>query len=356
MVCFLLSDLASEVTGQIYTVNAGRIAVWNQPIEVREMRKDGRWRVDEIASALRRGRPGADADPRAPAGDGSRGQGEGQSPTADRSPTLRGGGRDHAAGAGSTRRRSPGRGDAVRVAAVPRRRVRRLAAHDRGVPRRARHRDPARAPVGQPARGRQYRPRANDGLARGRRRSPTTRTVCRSTATCSASRSRCSRRTRRASSPASTTARTPTSCARSRFPHTSPSTCASTRRAGSTSSRRSSRRRTRPCRSRSAGIRSSALPNAPRAEWELRWPACEHVEVDDRVIPTGRAHPPRRATRTDRRPHVRRPLRARRRPHVRDLGRRRAQPPHAHAAVRPVLPVRAAVRAARSATSSRSNR
>ena len=50
MVCFLLSDLAREVTGQIYTVNAGRIAVWNQPIEVREMRKDGRWSVAEIAS------------------------------------------------------------------------------------------------------------------------------------------------------------------------------------------------------------------------------------------------------------------------------------------------------------------
>jgi len=50
MVCFLLSELAREVTGQIYTVNAGRIAVWNQPIEVREMRKDGRWSVAEIAS------------------------------------------------------------------------------------------------------------------------------------------------------------------------------------------------------------------------------------------------------------------------------------------------------------------
>jgi NAD(P)-dependent dehydrogenase (short-subunit alcohol dehydrogenase family) len=50
MVCFLLSDLAREVTGQVYTVNAGRIAVWNQPVEVREMRNDGRWTVDEIAS------------------------------------------------------------------------------------------------------------------------------------------------------------------------------------------------------------------------------------------------------------------------------------------------------------------
>jgi NAD(P)-dependent dehydrogenase (short-subunit alcohol dehydrogenase family) len=50
MVCFLLSDRARDVTGQVYTANAGRIAVWNQPVGVREMRKDGRWTVDEIAS------------------------------------------------------------------------------------------------------------------------------------------------------------------------------------------------------------------------------------------------------------------------------------------------------------------
>src|SRR6476646_4072846 len=49
VVAFLLSDLAREVTGQVYTVNDGRVAVWNQPIEVREMRKDGRWNIDEIA-------------------------------------------------------------------------------------------------------------------------------------------------------------------------------------------------------------------------------------------------------------------------------------------------------------------
>jgi len=50
MVCYLLSDLARDVTGQIYTVNGGRIAVWNQPAEVREMRTDGRWTVDQIAA------------------------------------------------------------------------------------------------------------------------------------------------------------------------------------------------------------------------------------------------------------------------------------------------------------------
>ncbi|MFM8973039.1 MAG: SDR family oxidoreductase [Actinomycetota bacterium] len=48
MVCYLLSDLAREVTGQVYTVNGGRIAVYNQPADVREMRKDGRWSVEEI--------------------------------------------------------------------------------------------------------------------------------------------------------------------------------------------------------------------------------------------------------------------------------------------------------------------
>jgi galactose mutarotase-like enzyme len=29
------------------------------------------------------------------------------------------------------------------------------------------------------------------------------------------------------------------------------------------------------------------LPHAPRPEWILRWPACEHVEVDKNTIPTG---------------------------------------------------------------------
>ncbi len=50
MVAFLCSDLGRGVTGQVYTANGGKLAVWNQPTEVREMRKDGRWTVDEIAS------------------------------------------------------------------------------------------------------------------------------------------------------------------------------------------------------------------------------------------------------------------------------------------------------------------
>jgi NAD(P)-dependent dehydrogenase (short-subunit alcohol dehydrogenase family) len=50
MVGYLLSDFSKDVTGQIYTANGGKIAVWNQPVEVREMRKDGRWTIDEIAN------------------------------------------------------------------------------------------------------------------------------------------------------------------------------------------------------------------------------------------------------------------------------------------------------------------
>ncbi len=50
MVVYLLSDAAKDVTGQVYTVVGGRISVWNQPAEVRSMRKEGRWTPEEIAS------------------------------------------------------------------------------------------------------------------------------------------------------------------------------------------------------------------------------------------------------------------------------------------------------------------
>lgn len=49
MVVYLLSDAAKDVTGQVYTVVGGRISVWNQPAEVRSMRKEGRWKPHEIA-------------------------------------------------------------------------------------------------------------------------------------------------------------------------------------------------------------------------------------------------------------------------------------------------------------------
>ena len=52
MVVYLLSDQAKEITGQIYTVVGGKIAVWNQPQEVRAMYTDGRWTPEQIAASL----------------------------------------------------------------------------------------------------------------------------------------------------------------------------------------------------------------------------------------------------------------------------------------------------------------
>lgn len=52
MVVYLLSDRASEVTGQVYSVVGGKVAVWDQPQEVRAMYKDGRWSPEEIADLL----------------------------------------------------------------------------------------------------------------------------------------------------------------------------------------------------------------------------------------------------------------------------------------------------------------
>jgi NAD(P)-dependent dehydrogenase (short-subunit alcohol dehydrogenase family) len=52
MVVFLLGEAARHITGQVYTAVGGKIAVWNQPHEVRAMYKDGRWTPEEIAARL----------------------------------------------------------------------------------------------------------------------------------------------------------------------------------------------------------------------------------------------------------------------------------------------------------------
>ena len=49
MVVYLLSDKAKHVTGQVYSVAGSKIAVWNQPAEVRAMYSQGRWSAEEIA-------------------------------------------------------------------------------------------------------------------------------------------------------------------------------------------------------------------------------------------------------------------------------------------------------------------
>ncbi|MEX2394957.1 MAG: SDR family oxidoreductase [Actinomycetota bacterium] len=52
MVAYLLSDRAKDVTGQIYTAVGSRIAVWNQPQEIRSMTTDGRWTPEQIADRI----------------------------------------------------------------------------------------------------------------------------------------------------------------------------------------------------------------------------------------------------------------------------------------------------------------
>ncbi len=52
MVVYLLSDGARHVTGQVYTVVGSKIAVWNQPHEVRAVYADGRWTPEDIAARL----------------------------------------------------------------------------------------------------------------------------------------------------------------------------------------------------------------------------------------------------------------------------------------------------------------
>jgi NAD(P)-dependent dehydrogenase (short-subunit alcohol dehydrogenase family) len=52
MVVYLLSDAARAVTGQTYTVVGGKVALWGQPREIREIVKDGRWTPEELAERL----------------------------------------------------------------------------------------------------------------------------------------------------------------------------------------------------------------------------------------------------------------------------------------------------------------
>jgi NAD(P)-dependent dehydrogenase (short-subunit alcohol dehydrogenase family) len=52
LVVFLLSDKARHITGQVYTANGPKIAVWNQPTEIRAMFTQGRWTPEEIEARL----------------------------------------------------------------------------------------------------------------------------------------------------------------------------------------------------------------------------------------------------------------------------------------------------------------
>ena len=52
MAVYLLSDAASGITGQVYTVVGNRIGIWSQPSEQRSVCTEARWTVEEIAARL----------------------------------------------------------------------------------------------------------------------------------------------------------------------------------------------------------------------------------------------------------------------------------------------------------------
>jgi 3-oxoacyl-[acyl-carrier protein] reductase len=48
MVCFLASDYAWNINGQIFAVNGGNVSVLNHPLAHRTIYKQGMWALDEL--------------------------------------------------------------------------------------------------------------------------------------------------------------------------------------------------------------------------------------------------------------------------------------------------------------------
>ena len=319
------------------------------------MRKDGRWTVDEIAARF--DEVGQEPMPilERLAGDGSRGQGEGQAEPAAacrRASALRvveGCSRRSRCARASTRRRScPTR--AMLCASLRYRGDEYVAwpRTARRVPRRRarpRSRSCTRGPTG--SRVRATAPRGDDVDLAGLDlpRDPNGLPIHGNLLGVAVRGAADERRPRVVAAPR--LRRAPRQArARSRSRTPSRSTRACTRRAGSTSSPRSSRPSDRAVPISFGWHPFVRLPDAPRAEWELRWPACEHVEVDERVIPTGARTPQARAN-ARRSPRARSTTTTRSAPTARSRSPAAgSQPAHAHAAVRSRVPVRAAVRPA----------
>lgn len=52
LIVYLLSDKAKDITGQVYTTAGKKIALWDQPHEIKTMYADDRWTAESIAERL----------------------------------------------------------------------------------------------------------------------------------------------------------------------------------------------------------------------------------------------------------------------------------------------------------------
>lgn len=69
MVCYLASDIAWNVNGQIFAVQGGTVSVLNQPLPWRTIYKPGMWTQDELDEAVPRDLLAGIANPTPPAAD-----------------------------------------------------------------------------------------------------------------------------------------------------------------------------------------------------------------------------------------------------------------------------------------------
>jgi NAD(P)-dependent dehydrogenase (short-subunit alcohol dehydrogenase family) len=69
MVCFLASDFAWNINGQIFAVNGGNVSILNHPLSYRGIYKQGMWTLEELDEMVPRNLLGGTANPAPPAAD-----------------------------------------------------------------------------------------------------------------------------------------------------------------------------------------------------------------------------------------------------------------------------------------------
>jgi hypothetical protein len=69
MACFLATDLAWNINGQIFGVSGGTVSLLNHPLAIRTIYKPGMWTLDELDQMVPRGLVQGIANPAPPAPD-----------------------------------------------------------------------------------------------------------------------------------------------------------------------------------------------------------------------------------------------------------------------------------------------